>query len=171
MTDYPKGDLHKNYASHISIRELLAATAIVALAIMLFFENAEKARLKAKLAELFPRPHIWMHDVSPLEEKYSPTSNIGCTGVLYPKDHAFTAKPLVLARLLDPATAEVLGETSGDSLINGGFGFTIRHGQNLQPGFYPVVVEIFDGTNRIAHETSTIQIAGKSKPRDEPKPR
>ncbi len=158
MNDHPTRALRKNHTFHLSIRELLAAAAIVALALTLFFVVAEKNNLKAKLAERFPRPHIWMHDVSPLEERYSPTANIAFTGVLYPKDHAFTSQATVLARMLDPATGKTLGEASDDLLVNGGFGFTICHASKLQPGFYPIVIEVFDGTNRVTHGTSTIQI-------------
>ena len=149
---------------HVSIRELLALAAIVALALSLYFAKVENAKLKAKLDVLYPRPHIWLHDLSPFEETYTTTANIGMTGQLYP-NYAFTSKsPTVSAKMVDPTTGQILCESAGalDLNLKGGFGFNLRQRPNLAPGFYPILVEIFDGKERIANGISTVQLVDLS---------
>lgn len=151
---------------HCSIRELLALALIVALAISLYLANAEKSELKRKLNVLFPRPHVWLHDVSPLEEMYSTNASIALTGQLYPNCNFSSKTPTVSAKLLDPTTGKILCEVSSSVNIKGSFGFTVSHGQNLGAGFYPILVEIFDGKERIAQSTSTVQLVNSSGTKD-----
>ena len=146
-----------------SIRELLALASIVALAIAFYFANSEKSELKRKLNVQFPRPHIWLQDVSPLEERYSANANIAMTGQLYPNYNFASKTPRVSAKLLDPATGSVLCNTTGAINATGSLHFTMAHGQNLGAGFYPILVEIFDGEQRIAHSTSTVQLVSTSR--------
>ena len=150
---------------HVSIRELLALAAIVALALSLYFAHVENAKLKSILDVLYPRPHMWLHDVSPFE-KYSTNADIAMTGRLYP-NYDFTSKsPTVSAKLVDPTTGQILCESAGVLNLKGSFGFTVRHRLNLGPGFYPILVEIFDGKERIAHGTSTVQLVDMSRNKD-----
>jgi hypothetical protein len=139
---------------------------IVALAISLYLANAEKSELKRKLNVLFPRPHVWLHDVSPLEERYSANANIAMSGQLYPNYNFSSKTPTVSAKLLDPTTGKILCETTSTINLTGSFGFTISHGQNLGTGFYPILVEIFDGQERIAHSTSTVQLVNTTRTKD-----
>jgi len=99
------------------------------------------------------------------EERYSTNADIAMTGQLYP-NYDFTSKsPTSSAKLVDPTTGQILCESAG-ALSLSGFGFTLRHRPNFGPGFCPILVEIFDGKERIENGTSTVQLVDLNRTKD-----
>ena len=150
----------------LSIRDVLGVTSIVALGLSLFFASREISRLKAKLDVVFPRPHIWLHSDHPLEIRYASNANYAMTGKIYPVDYAASKTVTVTAKMLDPKTGEVLRETKDQVNAKGSFGFTLNCERSLEPGFYPILVELRDGTSQVAHTTGTVQIVEASRTTD-----
>ncbi len=146
---------------HLSIRDLLALAAIVALALSLYVSNAKNAQLKDQLNVAFPGQLLRLHDDHdghPPRIGYSLTSNIAMTGMFHTIHHPANATATVSAKMLDPKSGEELGSDTTSVNPNGNFHFTIKHGPELEPGFYPVLVEISYGSKPVAHTISLVKL-------------